>query len=249
MAEPFSQEFPILTGQKESEVKLLFFDRVFGTDANFRCYQSATDGIVFEFYLTGNNKTPFKVLRSQNLVSYFDGLDKLKVSGYFANPQSPKDTMTIALAGINQSQEVFVSYGGFKFTDPDQTQGGLVYLSDKQGRRLKFLQIELLHYSPKSGQAGDWFTLLGIDAGNSVLQYKINPSYPGGIMSQQLYATSCDYFTPFSAISSLSSRRYNGILCLSEKYVPNCVAYMDDDGSQAILRLGPIMDWIIEELG
>ena len=58
-----------------------------------------------------------------------------------ANPKSPEDSMIISLAGMNNSGEVFVSYGGFKFLGSDPNEGGLVYLKHESQQKIKFQQI------------------------------------------------------------------------------------------------------------
>jgi len=68
-------------------------------------------------------------------------LSKLKLSGYVVDPKSPEDSMIIALAGMNNSGEVFVSYGGFNFLSSDPSEGGLVYLKDESQQKIKFQQI------------------------------------------------------------------------------------------------------------
>ena len=78
----------------------------------------------------GNNKTPFKVLKSKSLGNFFENLTAVQMSGFISDPQNPAQTAKIALAGLKKSGEVFVSYGGLDFMDPDTKKGGLVYLVD-----------------------------------------------------------------------------------------------------------------------
>ena len=62
VGEPYTEQFPIVRSSGTLKNELLFFDQIFGTDANFRCYKSSSDGVVLEFYKVGNNSEPFKVL-------------------------------------------------------------------------------------------------------------------------------------------------------------------------------------------